>query len=330
MCLPCFVSTNVPLWPPFRAPLLVGLGLLWLLHGVTGLPALLASPPAPQSSRPPALVKEEATPTFRDLELTLQARAALLKEGAFSALNVGVSVRQRVATLFGTLPSLELARRAEELIQQIPGLIEVRNDLQVDRSDQPRTRSFALPSLDRAGSTESSALSGPFQAPAALVRRPTEHGPAPAQELPWRPGKSSRSILTTLPTTDLPGSASRLAGPDRLASPPQPNSEVSWRPQRTAGNHSATASAGSKPAAVLLPPVRLEPSVPVAEAVEALRQREERFRPIRSDVQGARVYLHGSVIRWEDLFAFAKSISLLPGVEQVILQDIHAGVPKGK
>src|SRR5439155_2741874 len=122
----------------------------------------------------------------------------LSKEKAFAAQMPGVIVHQRVAILWGPIPSMELARRAQEVVRQVPGLVQIRNELQIDQSDQPLTKSFALPSPERSASGES-ALSGPFQAPAALVGRPTEHGPAPAQGLPWRPGRPTLAPALAAP-----------------------------------------------------------------------------------------------------------------------------------
>ena len=42
-----------------------------------------------------------------------------------------------------------------------------------------------------------------------------------------------------------------------------------------------------------------------------------------ADVQNGVVRLGGTVTRWEDIFALARSISLLPGVERVILHDVR-------
>ncbi len=325
MVVPCSVLKRVSRRSALAVCVALSLG--WLgLQGTSVGPILVGVAPA-AGQAPPAAAQAPAdeAPTVRDLQLRLQARAALMKERAFAAPDFGVVVHQRVATLWGTVPSVELARRAEELVHQVPGLVEVHNELQVVPSDQAMTRSFAPPSPERSGGAES-ALGGPFQAPAALVGRPTEHGPAPGRGLPWRPGRLMTAMAPAAAPTQMPREGSTMAGQGNPPSPPPPlGTNAGWRPKRTTGvETSSIASRSQAPAAVLLPPVRPESSLPIAAAVEALRRKEERFRPIRPRVHGAQVYLHGTGSRWQDLFDFAKAVSLLPGVERVILQDVHA------
>jgi len=68
----------------------------------------------------------------RDLLHTVAVRRALFEDKDLAPLNLGVKVRNRVATLWGPVPSHELARRAVELLRKLPDLIDVRNELHVE------------------------------------------------------------------------------------------------------------------------------------------------------------------------------------------------------
>jgi hypothetical protein len=71
-------------------------------------------------------------PEYRDLQQTMRARGALLKDKALAPLNLGVRVHNRVATLWGPVPSKELKERAARVLRQVPDFLEVRNELHVE------------------------------------------------------------------------------------------------------------------------------------------------------------------------------------------------------
>src|SRR5262249_58720844 len=98
-----------------------------------------AALPAAESPRAPALPAESL---FADCRLTVLARQSLQKDELLAALNLGVSVQSRTATLWGAIPSAELARRAEELVRQVPGGAEGQNDLRIEGSDLPTKELF--------------------------------------------------------------------------------------------------------------------------------------------------------------------------------------------
>jgi osmotically-inducible protein OsmY len=80
----------------------------------------------------PARATEPPAAGGRDWQLTLRARQALLQDERLAGYNLGVSVRDRVAILWGPVPSLDLAHRAEERLRAVPGLAGVRSELQVE------------------------------------------------------------------------------------------------------------------------------------------------------------------------------------------------------
>src|SRR5262249_18068119 len=65
----------------------------------------------------------------QDVWHTVLARQALLQDQQVGTLNLGVKVHNRVAILWGPVPSAPLARRVVELLRQIPDLIAVQNEL---------------------------------------------------------------------------------------------------------------------------------------------------------------------------------------------------------
>jgi hypothetical protein len=80
-----------------------------------------------------ALQLPELSP--RDWVLTNQARRVLQKDELLASQNVGVTVKDRVATVWGTLPSKEAVRRAEESLKKIAGVAAVVNECRIVPSD---------------------------------------------------------------------------------------------------------------------------------------------------------------------------------------------------
>jgi hypothetical protein len=83
-----------------------------------------------------AQTSSNSPPTEADCQLALFARDALLQDEFLAPFNIGVSVRSGVATLWGTVPSPALARRAEERVRIVPGLAQVKNDLRTSTHDE--------------------------------------------------------------------------------------------------------------------------------------------------------------------------------------------------
>src|SRR5947209_7637347 len=67
--------------------------------------------------------------TERDVMLTMLARRALLLDAELAPLNLGVRVRNRVATLWGPVPSAELAFKAEQRLRGLLELLAVHSEL---------------------------------------------------------------------------------------------------------------------------------------------------------------------------------------------------------
>jgi hypothetical protein len=76
---------------------------------------------APLQAAPP--------PWYADIVQTMRARKALHDDPSLAPYNIGVCVHNRVATLFGPAPTLDLALRAEARLRALFELVEIRNEL---------------------------------------------------------------------------------------------------------------------------------------------------------------------------------------------------------
>jgi hypothetical protein len=97
----------------------------WLVVGVGALAFL---PLLGGAAR--AQTSEEAL--FRNMWQTVQARKLLLDDPQLGPLSLGVHVTNRIAVLWGPVPSRELGLRAELRLRTMVELTEVRNGLTID------------------------------------------------------------------------------------------------------------------------------------------------------------------------------------------------------
>lgn len=86
-----------------------------------------------------------ASPPPSDWLLTLQARNALLEAKGFAKLNVGLTVRDGIVVLHGTVPSAAQIDGAEKAVRAVPGVREVVNELYVPPID-PLVKNAPRPS----------------------------------------------------------------------------------------------------------------------------------------------------------------------------------------
>jgi hypothetical protein len=102
--------------------------------------APLAAVEAP--ARPPS----SALGMIRDLRLTVLARRAFQNDRVLGPLNLGVKVHNGVATVWGPVPSSEVARQAVARIEAINGIYEVRSELQMRRPpEKPLYAELGIP-----------------------------------------------------------------------------------------------------------------------------------------------------------------------------------------
>jgi hypothetical protein len=327
MCRARFQSQNERV-PPKAA----GLTSFWRAAGFTQAMAtfVLCCFRVPTHAEPLTWVPSPSPHTNQvslDLELGLRARKALLQDEVLAGQPIGISVRNRIATLWGTASAPAVARRAEECLRNLPGLAAVRNDLYIDgRNTPPRPQSRTPGSQPQ--------LPHPQRAPGALVHRAGEQTPAASQEFSWRPAQRRQ-------TETLPGSADRFmpAKPSPESLPGFPTSDSIRIPSQARIRAEETPAVMPAMSLPITPPAANSaratlPSLPagsreasgLAQAIEALRRADDRFRGVRVEVREDTVHLRGTVYRWEHLFELARSIARLPGVRHVLFDEIRAEV----
>jgi osmotically-inducible protein OsmY len=128
---------------------------------VSGASAQPAAPPVPTDS-----------PSEADWKLTLQARQALWDEDAVTAANVGVRIRQGVATVWGPTATPPEARAVVERLRKVPGVRSVVSQLYLAPAE-PAPHSLPGPELmARAGGLANPPIITSLMAPAPRVPEP--------------------------------------------------------------------------------------------------------------------------------------------------------------
>jgi hypothetical protein len=287
----------------------------------------------PSLTQPPNRVSD-------DLALGLRARKLLLQDAVLAGQTLGVSVRNRVAMVWGVVSSPIMALRAETCLRGLPGLAAVRSELSIE------------PQPERSGEGCMSPGS-PAQLPPSrrvqgrLVHRVEEQAPAPSQEFRWRP--AGRRESERVPVHSRAGSlqAERSAEKPAVESLPGfPSSDGAPRssgPKNVLPSRLGTAVAVPVMPALVLPVLPAEgdsarPGLPappggpqtaslLVKRIEALRLADDRFRGIRAEVRGDVVCLRGMVYSWDHLYELARSLSGLPGVRRVLFEEVRAESP---
>jgi|GEM_PF-4351918 len=248
-------------------------------------------------------------PAMQDMELSLRARQAFAEDPLLSRQEIGIDVRNRVATLWGTVPNTEVYRLAEKRLRLVLGLVDFRNDLHVESEDRPGS--------DRLLAQQSrSPLAEPMnrEPPASqqsVARRPEEQSLIASQEALWRPA----APRPTAPTANDEARATNT--------PPCKSLERTPMPLVSLPGYPAHDSQPAPPPAITKP-AEYSGGGALAKAVEALRLSDTRFHRLQPELRGGVVYLRGNAFRWDHVYELARSISKLPGVERVVLEKVHA------
>jgi osmotically-inducible protein OsmY len=210
------------------------------------------------------------------------AREALDGDAQFGALNLGVSVRNDVATVWGTVPSAAVAARAVACLARVPGISRVENQLTIESPADPLVDFLKLPARPFVPKSLAEARAA---APTGPKSTRTAHGPVPV----WRPERKPRlaeSKTTALAAVTMP----------RIPLPV------------------------TRPTPTPLPSTRADDAL--ARSVADLHRQHPQLRDIEPEVRARIVYLRGRVRAWDDLQALARQIALLPGVERVVLDRV--------
>lgn len=217
-----------------------------------------------------------------DFERMVFVRQALQQDEQLGALNLGVTVRGRVATLWGGIPSEELARRAESVLRGAAGITIVHNELRVEPRREAKKNLFALP----ASPASESPQAGSLLAPGSLT------------SLPGDRAAESQSGFTPQPTAEKPPEAVRVMPPLVITLRPPPFPDPPPFEERK-----------------VVPVAAAE----LTAALQRVQAGDTRFRQIRLEVQDGVVRLSGTVSQPGDMMAFAQLIAQVPGVKHVIM-----------
>ena len=134
---------------------------------------------------------------LRDVQQTMEARRLLAIDPELQEHNLGVIVRDRVATLWGPAPSAELAFRAELDLRAMIDLVEIRNELFVSDLLEAMRRRVKIGDIKQ----NSSDWMAP---PAARERRPTLQAPVPLDAPKVPPGPAMWDVLPPIPASPNP------------------------------------------------------------------------------------------------------------------------------
>jgi hypothetical protein len=264
--------------------------------------------------------------TIYDLELTLRARKALLQDDKLAVQNLGVTVRERVAILWGTVPSKELSQRAEEFLRPVLGLQGVRNELRIDAGNAPAPDLAQVPRRPPTPLADSD----PNGARDVAGRPPAAQWSAARQEQVWRPvieGPSSSRAPTGAEMPGYPGATTDHHRQPLLAESQQkPGGNV-----QTLRPRDPTQPTGrSNPPLAVMPPIAVPEQrensnrgSSLAQTIDALRLRDPRFQNVQAQVAGGVVTLRGTADSRERLFELAQIVSRIPGVERVVVEEVR-------
>lgn len=114
-------------------PLLILCGLLLLLMGSGCGPALIAGGAA--AGYKVATDERNVRCIWNDSAITTKVKSSLRKDPDVSALKVDVDVLEGVVILTGVVENQNAARRAVEVAREVPGVREVRSNLQIGKKN---------------------------------------------------------------------------------------------------------------------------------------------------------------------------------------------------
>jgi osmotically-inducible protein OsmY len=317
MCTPNRRPNGKLAWPPVPSLL----RLFPVAASFAGLLALALLPLRAADPRSPS-----ADYPNPDTQLTFKARGALRDADGLTFLNLGVRIHRGVATLWGSVPTAELAQRAVETVRLVPGVTTVKNELAVVPPDGFGPE--ILPSISLAPETWPAPLATATPPPGgALVTRPGEHGPVPGQ--PALSGQTPPAAETTAETRpSLSGAVSLLPPIAGSSTPPAKPGDppVMLLSPVVPGSSPAPTRADTPPTWRPVQPAA-PASVPLAQAVEQVRQADTRFTHLIADVRDRVVFLRGTVAHGEDTMALAQALSRVPGVERVVVDKVQVMPP---
>jgi osmotically-inducible protein OsmY len=279
-----------------------------------------------------------------DLQLLLRIRKSLLQDDELARHMIGVSVREHVAALWGSVPSPELSQRAEQRTRQVLGVAAVRNELRIaSPSENDRPVVVRRPAQSR------DMLSNPIaMGPASVRKSPRELGTIADKArvdvtLHWQPARTEpasstfvreatdqRELATGPLTRDTKTANVELPAKPALAETSssrtrQPDEKVVTLPAIQISREERYAL--ERPLAILSSSSRLHENDPLTRSIEALQKSDVSFLAVSYRISNGDVYLTAKTEHATAQFALAQKVSQLPGVKKVILEDAPSKSP---
>lgn len=247
-----------------------------------GVLALLGFAPGVRAQESLLLLVQD-TPGLRDLALAVHSRQALSGDAAFRDLNIFVQVKKGVAELRGQVPTEALSTKAAKLVEEVQGILGVRNYLEI----RALRRDPGILQIDPEPPSSARAASPNLQ---RFPEIPLSIDPPKLPE-PTRP-----PIATTKPT---PPPAVVLLTPV-FTEEPKPTPPPAPIPQ------------------VLVQRTRPLP-VPRQDVALVALLKEPGFADIKVEQRGSVVYLHPKAGQGGTTMALARRLRDVPGIEDIIL-----------
>lgn len=243
--------------------------------------ALVVTAADPPADGPPAASSREA---YRDLQLSVHARRSLHDDAALSELNIGVHVRDGVATLWGPVPAADLIPKAVKRVEAVQGIFSVKNELYVVT---PEKKIDLFPLIPEEPLLQESAfpnsVSGSVEPLTGRDEKSRVVYPAVSPRKQEQAVELGRPIAVTAPTNQ--------TTPPAVTTPKEPAAT----PPPRQGN--------------------------LTDAVQRVRGGDPRFRTLRAEVRGGTVIISGDEERADAVMAMAQVVSRLPGVERVVTKS---------
>ncbi|GIW81031.1 MAG: hypothetical protein KatS3mg105_2838 [Gemmatales bacterium] len=147
---------------------------------------------------------------YSNCRLTLECRRVLAAEPSLRACQIGVSVRNHVATLWGTVTSVTLSRQAERLVGKVLGIASVNNELKVIGPGHPDWQFLRMPKMrmqprpalqtnQMKRKPVAQLLHGKKPVRIQLHRPITTYESPGDQDLQWKPATPTRPMVKLLP-----------------------------------------------------------------------------------------------------------------------------------
>jgi len=247
-------------------------------------------------------------PWLRDMQVTVYARRALADDPELSRWNLGVNVRDGIATVWGPVPNDEVGRKAVKAIEQVRGVMSVRSDL-YPLGRKPEDDLPAVPLVSEAPTKTESA--SPDRESGRIARVIGQ----PAPLLAEAPAASLHSYVSL-------GAPVALAEDTSVRERRPSLSEFAVHPNPPAIPRDGLEPITPRPAPAA-PVSRAAIAAPegIIAAINRLRLTDERFRPIATEVKDGAVTLRGGAANGEHVMAFAQAIAQVAGVERVVVQS---------